>query len=102
MMKVHNPFGKITADGTPSIGTDEKFAEAKMKTFTSRFKLPDGHDQFNSHMVVMSSGLGKFVKLNYTAKNMSLDDFAQRSRDVIEAFVRFNGATMKAFLIDRK
>lgn len=50
----------------------------------------------------MTIGLGRFVKFNYTAKNMTSDDFGQRSREIVEAFVRFNGATMKAFLIDRK
>jgi hypothetical protein len=90
------------ADGTPSIGSDEKVAEAKMKIFTSRLTMPDGSEQNNSHMVLMTAGLGKFVKFNYTAKNMSSADFAERTRDVVEAFVRFNGNTMKAFLVDRK
>lgn len=86
----------------PSIGTDEKVAEAKMKILASKLTLPDGSDQDDAHMILMSAGLGKFVKFNYTAKNMTSDDFAKRSREIVEAFVRFNGATMKAFLIDRK
>jgi hypothetical protein len=94
--------GKTVAEATPSIGSDEKIAEAKMKIFTSRLTMPDGLDQDNAHMVLMTTGLGKFVKFNYTAKNMSSADFAERTRDVIEAFVRFNGETMKAFLVDRK
>lgn len=94
--------GRALADGTPSIGTDEKVAEAKMRIFTSKLTMPDGSDQSNSHMVLMTTGLGKFVKFNYTAKNMSSTDFAERTRQAVEAFVRFNGATMKAFLVDRK
>jgi hypothetical protein len=90
------------ADATPSIGTDKKVAEAKMTMFASKLTMPDGRDQDNAHMVLMTTGLGKFVKFNYTAKNMSSADFAQRSRDVVEAFVRFNGETMKAFLVDRR
>lgn len=93
---------KVLADGTPSISTDEKVAEAKMKILASKLTLPDGSDQDDAHMILMSAGLGKFVKFNYTAKNMASDDFANRSREIVEAFVRFNGATMKAFLIDRK
>jgi hypothetical protein len=94
--------GKVLAGGTPSIGTDEKVAEAKMKILASKMTMPDGSDQNNTHMILMSVGLGRFVKFNYTAKNMSPADFAQRSREIVEAFVRFNGATMKAFLVDRK
>jgi hypothetical protein len=94
--------GKALAEATPSIGSDEKLAEAKMTIFSSKLTMPDGSDQDSAHMVLMTTGLGKFVKFNYTAKNMSSADFAERSRDVVEAFVRFNGETMKAFLVDRK
>lgn len=94
--------GKIVAEGTPSIGTEDRVAEAKMKILTSKLTMPDGVDQSNTHMILMSTGLGKFVKFNYTAKNMSSDDFSQRTRDVVETFVRFNGGKMKAFLVERK
>ena len=93
---------QAVADGTPSIGSDEKIAEAKMKIFTSRLTMPNGGEQNNSHMVLMTAGLGKFVKFNYTAKNMSSADFAERTRAGVEEFVRFSGDTMKAFLVDRK
>ena len=94
--------GKVMLDGTPSISADEKTAEAKMKMFTSKLALLDGSDQNNMHLVFMTIGLKKIVKLNYSAKNMSPADFTQRSRDILEAFIRFNGATMEAFLVDRE
>lgn len=35
---------RVLADGTPSIGTDERVAEARMKILTSKLTLPDGSD----------------------------------------------------------
>jgi hypothetical protein len=94
--------GRIIAESTPSIGSDEKVAEGEMKIFTSTLTGPENILINNTHLVLMSCGLGKFIKLNYTGKDLTPSEFGERTKQVVEAFVRFNGSTTKAFLIDRK
>ncbi|WP_288380591.1 hypothetical protein [uncultured Massilia sp.] len=94
------PFsnGKEIASGTPSIEADGRAAKAEMRMFTSDMAQLDGSVVRQTHLILMTTGLGKFLKLNYTSRRGS-DAFALESRQFVEDFVRFNGDTMKQLLL---
>jgi hypothetical protein len=91
--------GQLLATGAPSIEGDGKVAKAEMRLFSSEMALPDGTKSQQLHLILMTTGFGKFIKLNYTAHNPESDAFALETRQIVEDFVRYNGATMKQLLV---
>lgn len=94
--------GKMIAEATPGVESETNKAEAEVRIFASKLKLPDGTEQNNSHLVLMTAGFGKFIKFNYTAKNLNGDEFGERTKEVVVAFVKANSTIMKTLLIERK
>lgn len=97
----HSPFrnGQLIATGTPSIQHEGKEAKAEMRMFTSEHGAQGETPVQNVDMVLMTTGLGKFLKFNYTAKNTKPDAFAEQTRAVIQEFVAFNEPTMGKLLV---
>ncbi|MEW6024952.1 MAG: hypothetical protein AB1807_22750 [Pseudomonadota bacterium] len=93
--------GELTGTATPSIEGGGKLAKAEMRLFASEFLPEEQGKQRNMHMILMTGGLGKVIKLIYTMRNPQPDAFAKETRDIVEAFVRFNGTTMKQLLVEK-
>jgi hypothetical protein len=92
--------GTLIGTGTPLIEGAGKAARAEMRMFTSELNRPDQTSIQNVHLILMTSGLGKFIKFNYSAQGPTSDAFAEESRRIIEEFIRFNGATLEKLLTD--
>lgn len=90
--------GKLSGTGQPEIEGEGRKAQAEMRLFTSELALPDRAPVQNVHLILMTTGLGKFLKLDYTADNMAPAALAKETRQVIEAFVQANEETMKNLL----
>jgi hypothetical protein len=91
--------GKLVAAASPSIQGGGKVARAEARFLTSETELPGGKTQ-NLHLILMTTGFSKFLKLNYTARDMPSKEFMEETRRIVEQFVRFNGDTMKKLLVN--
>lgn len=94
--------GELISTGTPSIEADGKVAKAEMRMLSSEMALPEGGTSHQVHLILMTTGFGKFIKLNYTARNPESEAFAQETRQIVEEFIRFNGDTMKKLMVGTK
>ena len=90
--------GQLIGTGQPAIEGGGKKAQAEMRLFTSELAPPGQAPIQNAHLILMTTGLGKFLKLNYTARNMESAAFAEESKQVIQAFVEANAEAMKTLL----
>lgn len=93
---------ELFANGTPSIAGGDKVAKAEARFFSSELPVEGQAPIRNTHLILMTSGLGKFVKLIYTMRNAQSPDFAQETKQIVEDFVRFNGPLMEKFLVETK
>jgi hypothetical protein len=92
--------GQVLSQGTPSIEGGGKTARAEMRLLSSELRLPDNTTIQGAHLLLMTAGLGKILKLNYSQRSAAAEAFATETQQIIEHFVRFNGETMKALLLE--
>jgi hypothetical protein len=90
------PFrnGQVIGTGPTTIEAEGKKAQAEVRLFASEMALPDEEPVHNLHLILMTTGLKKFLKLNYTARNMAPDAFAEETKQLIQAFIEANGKTL--------
>ena len=98
------PFrnGQLIAEGTPEIEADGKIAKAEMRMFTSETVRENGAVASNRHLILMTTGLGKILKLNYTATAADSDQFIDQSRAVLVDFIGYNEPLMKQLPVAKK
>ncbi len=53
-----------------------------------------------THLLLMTGGLGKILKLNYSQRNVTQEVFSADAERLIEDFVRYNEAAMKTLLLE--
>lgn len=92
--------GQVIGEGRPSVKLDGKIARAELRLLSSRITRPDqGIDQ-GTHLLLMTSGLGKILKLNYSQRDVTQEVFSADAERLIEDFVRYNEAAMKTLLLE--
>lgn len=91
--------GALFAESAPSIESEEKVARLEARIFTSTIKVPDQPDIKNQHLLLMTTGMGKFLKLNYTIKNSGSDELIARTKEVILSFIDLNSVPMQTLLV---
>lgn len=92
--------GQVIGEGTPSVKVDGKTVKAELRLLSSEVTRPDqGIDQ-GKHLLLMTGGLGKILKLNYSERNVTQEVFAAAAERLIDDFVRYNEATMKTLLLE--
>lgn len=99
------PFrkGKLFIEGAPLIESGGKTAKVEMRIFTSEMDASAGTEpDQNTHLILMTTGLGKFLKLNYSAKNQTTEAFTEETRKILTDFLAPNAATMEQLLVEVK
>ena len=98
------PFrnGQLIAEGTPAIEVDGKIAMAEMRMFTSETERENAVVASNWHLILMTTGLGKILKLNYTSTAADSEQFIDQSKAVLVDFIGYNEPLMKQLLAARK
>jgi len=90
--------GQLIGTGRPEIAGEGRKAQAELRLFTSELAPPGEAPVQNVHLILMTTGLGKFLKLNYTARDMESDAFAEESKQLVQDFVEANAEAMKTLL----
>ena len=91
--------GRLVGEGTPSVKADGKIARAELRMLNSELTLPDHSTVQNTHLLLMTAGLGKILKLNYTQRDVSPEVFSADAEKLIDDFYRFNEASMRTLLL---
>lgn len=91
--------GRLVGEGTPSVNADGKIARAELRMLNSELTLPDHSTVQNTHLLLMTAGLGKILKLNYSQRNVTQEVFSADAERLINDFYRFNQASMKTLLL---
>jgi hypothetical protein len=90
--------GQLTGGGPVAIDGEGRKAQAEVRLFTSEMGPEEAPIQ-NQHLILMTTGLGKFLKLNFTATNLKPDEFAEESKQVIKDFIEANRDVLKKLLL---
>ncbi len=92
--------GQVIGAGTPSVKADGKIARAEMRLLSSELTQSDQSLAQGTHLLLMTGGLGKILKLNYSQRNVTQEVFSADAERLIEDFVRYNEAAMKTLLLE--
>lgn len=93
--------GKEFAHATPTFGSEVSVATLEARLFRSTLKLAGQPPQPQTHLLLMTAGLGKFLKVNYTLRSQDSKVFAQRTQEFITGFASYNSEVLKALLLPR-
>ncbi len=90
--------GVLLAEGAPSVKVDGKAARAEMRMFTSELSEIDGSIAAQRHLILMTAGFGRILKLNYSSSRDS-GSFLSESREIVYGFVGVNSDIMRTLLV---
>lgn len=97
----HPPYakGRVIGAGTPSVKVEGKIARAELRLLSSEITRPDQGTDQGTHLLLLTAGLGKILKLNYSQRNVTQEAFSADAERLIEDFARYNEAAMKTLLL---
>lgn len=92
--------GQVIGEGQPSVKVDGKTVVAELRLLSSELTWPGQSTVQGTHLLLMTGGLGKILKLNYSQRNVTQEVFSADAERLIEDLVRYNQAVMKTLLME--
>lgn len=92
--------GQVIGEGSPSVKVEGKIARAELRLLSSELTRPGHSTDQGTHLLLLTAGLGKILKLNYSQRNVTQEVFSADAERLIEDFIRYNEAAMKTLLLE--